>query len=87
MAGTDVIIPGDGLTNEILVTAEVQAVDGVPVVDANGLLLKMAEQFADLFRAGVIGKPATGYYNRRPDDAIHDHLLPLFAPRAFPLDD
>ncbi|HET6946817.1 MAG TPA: aspartate/glutamate racemase family protein [bacterium] len=86
-AGTDVIIPGDGLTNEILVMAEVRAVDGVPVVDANGLLLKMAEQFADLFRAGVIGKPATGYYNRRPDDAIIDHLLRLFAPRAFPLHD
>lgn len=85
--GADVIIPGDGLTNEILVAAEVRAVDGVPVVDADGLLLKMAEQFAGLFRAGVIGKPATGYYHRRPDDTTIDHLLRLFAPRAFPLDD
>lgn len=83
----DVLIPGDGLTNEIVAMVELRAVEGVPIVDANGLLLKMAEQFADLFRAGVIGKPGIGYYNRRPDEAILDHLLRLFAPRAFPLDD
>lgn len=86
-AGADVIIPGDGLTNEILVLSEVQRLDGAPVVDANGLLVTMAEQFADLYRAGVIGKPAIGYHNRRPDDATVDHLLRLFAPRAFPLDE
>jgi allantoin racemase len=85
--GADVIIPGDGLTNEILATFEFRAIDGVPVIDANGLLFTMAEQFAELFRSGVIGKPATGYYNRRPDDVILDHLLRLFAPRAFPLED
>lgn len=85
--GADVIIPGDGLSNEILAAAKVTRVDGVPIVDANGLLIKMAEQFADLFRTGVIGKPATGYYNRRPDDATLNHLLRLFAPRAFPLGD
>jgi len=83
--GAEVIIPGDGLTNEVLVGAAVRAVDGVPVLDANGLLIAMAEQFVDLFRLGVLGKPATGYYNRRPDDAVLDHLLRLFAPRAFPL--
>lgn len=85
--GVEVIIPGDGLTNEILVSSEIRAVDGVPVLDANGLLVKMAEQFVDLLHLGVIGKPATGYYNRRPADAVLDHLLRLFAPRAFPLDD
>jgi allantoin racemase len=86
-AGAEVIIPGDGVTNEILVASEIRAVDGVPVLDANGLLVKMAEQFADLFRLGAIGKPAVGYYNRRPNDAVLDHLLRLFAPRAFPLED
>jgi len=85
--GADVIIPGDGLTNEILAAAELRRVEGVPVIDANGLLLMMAEQFVDLFRSGVIGKPATGYYTRRPDDAVLGHLLRLFAPRAYPLDD
>lgn len=85
--GADVIIPGDGLTNEILFAAGVREVDGVPVIDADGLLVRMAEQFADLFHAGVIGKPKVGYYNRRPDEAVITHLLRLFAPRAFPVDD
>lgn len=82
--GAEVIIPGDGLTNEILVSSEVRMVDGAPVLDANGLLLRTAEQFVELFRSGVLGKPAIGYYNRRPDDAVLDHLLHLFAPRAYP---
>lgn len=86
-SGADMLIPGDGLTNEILVLAEVTTMEGLPVVDANGLLVTMAGEFAGLFRAGVIGKPATGYYNRRPDDATIDHLLRVFAPRAFPLEE
>ncbi len=85
--GADILIPGDGLTNEILVSSEIRTVEGIPVVDANGLLVKVAELFAELFRAGVIGKPGTGYYHRRPDEATLDHLLRLFAPRAFPLED
>jgi len=86
-SGAEVLIPGDGLTNEILVLAEIRSVDGVPVLDANGLLIRMAEAFVSLARAGIVGKPAAGYYNRRPDEAVLDHLLRLFAPRAFPLDD
>lgn len=85
--GADVIIPGDGLTNEILVASEIRAVDDTPVLDANGLLVKMAEQFVELFRLGLIGRPTTGYYNRRPNDEVLNHLLRLYAPRAFPLDD
>jgi Asp/Glu/hydantoin racemase len=85
-AGAEVLIPGDGLTNELLVQAGLSRVDGVPVIDANGLLATTAEQYARLFRAGVLGKPAVGYYNRRPDDATIDRLLRLFAPRAFPRD-
>ncbi len=36
--GADVIIPGDGLTNEILIASEIRAVDGTPVLDANGFV-------------------------------------------------
>ncbi len=85
--GGEVLIPGDGLTNEILVLSGVRSVDGVPVLDANGLLITMAELFVALTRAGAVAKPAVGYYSRRPDEAVLDHLLRIFAPRSFPLDD
>lgn len=81
-AGADVIIPADGLTNEIVYAAGVRKVDGVPIVDANGLLIKMAEVFVDLWAGGLLGKPETGYYHRRPDDTHVAHLLKLFAPRV-----
>ncbi|HXF83309.1 MAG TPA: aspartate/glutamate racemase family protein [bacterium] len=86
-AGAEILIPGDGVTNELAVLAGVTRLDGVPLIDANGLLVSTAAQFAALFRAGVLGKPAAGYYNRRPDDAVVQHLLRLFAPRAFPLEE
>lgn len=84
--GAEVVIPADGLTNEILFAAGVREVDGAPVIDANGLLIKMAELFVDLRRQGQIAKPTRGYYNRRPGDEQIDHLLTLFAPKIFDLD-
>jgi len=82
-AGADVIIPADGLTNEVLYAAGIRRVGGVPIVDGSGVLIKMAEVFADFWAGGQLGKPDVGYYHRRPDDAHIAHLLKLFAPRAF----
>jgi allantoin racemase len=86
-AGAEVLIPGDGVTNEALVAAGLDAVDGVPVIDANGLLVKAAELFVDLRTLGVATPPTTGYAHSRPDDTTTAHLLRLFAPRAFTLDE
>ena len=84
--GAEVIIPADGLTNEILFAAGIREVDGATVIDANGLLVKMAELFVDLRRMGVIAKPGRGYHNRRPGEEHLSHLLRLFAPRIFDLE-
>jgi allantoin racemase len=84
-AGAEAIIPADGLTNEILVASGIRAVDGAPVIDANGLLVKMAELAVDLRRMGIIDKPARGYYNGRPGPEHVAHLLSLFAPRSYRL--
>jgi allantoin racemase len=86
-AGADVLVPADGLTNEILVAAGLRALDGVTVIDANGLLVTAAEYFVDLRRAGVVGRPGRGYYHSRPAPELVAHLLRLFAPRAFELGD
>ncbi len=85
--GAEVLIPGEGLTNEILFAAGVREVDGVPVVDANGLLIKMAELFVDLRRLHLVDRPKVGYYNRRPAAEHISHLLKLFAPRIFAPDE
>lgn len=86
VGGAEVIIPADGLTNEIVFAAGIREVDGAMVIDANGLLVKMAELFVDLRRMGVIAKPGRGYHNRRPGEEHLSHLLRLFAPRIFPLE-
>lgn len=86
-AGAEVIIPGEGLTNEVLFTAGVRDVDGLAIIDANGLLVKMAELLVECRRLGVLTRPQVGYYNRRPPREHIAHLLKLFAPRALPLDE
>ena len=86
-AGAEVIIPGEGLTNEVLFAAGVREVDGVAIVDANGLLVRMAEFFVECRRLGVLTRPQVGYYNRRPGREHIMHLLKLFAPRTVPLDE
>ncbi len=83
-AGAEAIIPADGLTNEILVASGIRAVDGAPVIDANGLLVKMAELAVDLRRMGIIDKPARGYLQpaarararRAPTQSVRAAQLP-----------
>lgn len=86
-AGAEVLVPADGLTNEILVASGLRALDGAAVIDANGLLVKAAELFVELHRAGVVGRPSRGYRHLRPAPEHVAHLLRLFAPRAFELGD
>jgi allantoin racemase len=78
----DLVIPADGVTNELVYAAGLRKIAGVPVLDANGVLVRMAELFVDLWAAGQLGKPDVGYYHRRPDNAQVAHLLKLFAPKA-----
>jgi allantoin racemase len=86
-AGAEVLVPADGLTNEILVAAGLRTLDGAVIIDANGLLVKAAELFVDLRAAGVVGRPGRGYHHLRPTPEHAVHLLRLFAPRAFELGD
>lgn len=76
--GTDVIIPNEGLTNEICYHQGIHSVDGVPIIDSNGLVFKMAELLADLRRTSGMMTSRKGYYFARPPGEMVDRLLGLF---------
>jgi len=82
--GARVIIPGEGLPNEALFAAGVSAVDGTPILDANGLLLRSAVHDVELVSHGVapvLGE-SVGHQQLPPDE--RQRLFDLFAPRAIP---
>lgn len=77
--GARIIVPGEGLPNEILFTAGVHTVAGVPVLDADGLLIKAAEHVVALRRLAVVPTPREGYRFRALPSAEFDRLFDLFA--------
>jgi len=76
--GTDVIIPNEGLTNEILYHQGIFSVDGVPIIDSNGLVFKMAELLVDMRKSSGMMASRKGYYFARPPVEMVDRLQMLF---------
>lgn len=80
--GAEVIIPGEGLPNELLVAHGVRQVEGAAVLDVDGLLVMMAELQARARRHGVAPDSQNCYRSRRPDESVLTHLFQLFAPQV-----
>lgn len=80
--GAQIIVPGEGLPNEILVAQRVRHVAGVPFLDADGLLLKAAEHAVTLRRLAVTPTPTKGYRHRGLPAQERARLFDLFAPRS-----
>lgn len=78
--GAEVIIPGEGLPNELLVAHGVRRVAGAAVLDVDGLLVMMAELQARARGSGVAPGSENCYRSRRPDESVLTHLFQLFAP-------
>lgn len=76
--GIDVLIPNEGLTNEVLYHNSISNVDGVAIVDSNGLTFKMAELLVDMRKATGMMVTRKGYYHARPPAAMIDHLHKLY---------
>lgn len=72
-AGSDVIIPAEGVVNTVLVGNEVQEVSGVPVLDPYGALLAFAEMLVQLRRKSGLPIGRRGVYARPPEPIIR-HL-------------
>lgn len=79
--GAQVIIPGEGLPNEILWHEGITSIDGVPIIDSDGLTVAMAELLVKLTRAKVIGRSGAGYWFGRPDQDFLAHLAKVFWPQ------
>lgn len=77
-AGAQVLVPGEGLPNEILWSSGVQDVDGVPILDADGLLVSTAEFLVRLNDNGIMRRSRVGYWMAQPDGAYLDHLTFVF---------
>lgn len=78
--GAEVIVPGEGLPNEILWSAGLRSHAGAAILDADGVLIKMAELLVDLRQLGSLEMSSNGYRSRRPPGAAMSHLLSLFQP-------
>ena len=79
--GARVIIPGEGLPNEVLFGAGIEEAGGAPILDTSGLLLKAAQHQAELRRSGLWRPPAAGAHRPLPEPE-RDRLFALFAPPA-----
>lgn len=76
--GAQLIIPGEGLPNEILVHEGIIDIDGVPIVDPDGLVVKTAEHLVEMQRLGIMQRSTAGYAQRRPDAEYIRHLTEVF---------
>lgn len=86
-AGAQVIVPAEGLPAEILWHFGIRDIEGLPVIDPLGLLLKSAETEVRLRALGCVGRPVTGFYYARPDPEILDHIDAVFPPPPVEQDD
>lgn len=79
-SGAEIIVPGEGLPNEILWAAGVREHAGAAILDVDGALIKVAELLADLRRLGSLGLPSNGYRSRRLPADTQRALIGLFQP-------
>ncbi|WKU43408.1 aspartate/glutamate racemase family protein [Streptomyces sp. VNUA116] len=77
-AGAEVIIPAEGIPNEILWHLGVRELAGMPVVDPAGLAVKLAELTGELGRLGIFARSTAGYWFHRPPSDIAHHLEKVF---------
>ena len=76
--GVDVIIPGEAPLCVLLARNGVQRVDDVPVLDALGATVKMAEMMVDLKRSSGVRPARNSYYTAKPPRERVKELIALY---------
>ncbi|MBI3965155.1 MAG: hypothetical protein HY329_05935 [Chloroflexi bacterium] len=76
--GAQALIPGQTLLAEVLWQAGIFRVDEVPVVDALGAAVKVAELLVDLRHTSGLGVNRRGYYWARPPAPFVDHARRMY---------
>ena len=77
-SGAEAIIPGEAPLCVLLAKHGVSRVDDVPVVDAIGATIKMAEMMADLRKSCGLSPARSGYFTRQPPRARVRTLLDFY---------
>ena len=77
-AGADVIIPGEAPLCVLLARNGVNRIDEVPVLDAIGATVKMAEAMVDLRRSCGVYASRRGYFMDRPPRERVKELIELY---------
>jgi allantoin racemase len=86
--GVDVIIPGEAPLCALLMKHGIGRIDNVPVVDALGATIKMAEVMVDLKRSSGLAPARQGYFTDRPPRERVKELIALYGmERLFPAGD
>ena len=67
-SGADLVIPGEGMLNEVLVKAGVSTMAGAPVMDAMAVVFAHAQMIVRLHRSGLA--PGRIWSYPRPDDEL-----------------
>ena len=76
--GVDVIIPGEAPLCALLMKHGVSRVDDVPIVDALGATIKMAESMVDLKRSSGLAPARNGYFTDKPPRERVKELFELY---------
>ena len=76
--GAEIIIPAEGIPNEILWHLGVRRLEGLPVVDPAGLSVKVAELMVGLRDLGAFARADVGYWLGRPAGEVTRHLEKVF---------
>jgi Asp/Glu/hydantoin racemase len=76
--GVDVIIPGEAPLCALLMKHGVTRVDDVPIVDALGATIKMAEAMVDLKRSSGLAPARRGYFTDKPPRERVKELINLY---------
>jgi allantoin racemase len=77
-AGAEIIIPAEGIPNEIFWHLGIRELAGLPVVDPAGLAVKVAELSVQLSGLGIFTRSNSGYWFHRPPSDIAHHLEKVF---------
>ncbi len=77
-SGVDVIIPGEAPLCVLLARNGVHRVDDVPVLDALGATIKMAEMMVDLKRSSGVSPARNSYYTAKPPRERVKELIALY---------
>jgi allantoin racemase len=76
--GVDVIIPGEAPLCALLMKHGVSRVDNVPIVDALGVTIKMAESMVDLKRSSGLAPARRGYFTDKPPRERVNELIAFY---------